>query len=309
MIVLGAFLEIFWIQIATEAIIMMLLAMSFCLLYGYTGLLSFGQGAYFAMGAYGFALALTRLNLPFPLCLIVGIVAAGLWALLTGLICVRLAGIYFAIMTVVVAQTTFYIIFQWYGLTGGDDGIQGLLPPDAIRNPRAFYYLSLIVVSVAYFSYYKLTHSPFGLSLKCIRENMLRCRFVGINVYRHRLKAFVLSGLFAGLAGALFAPFTRIVVPQMADWITSGNAVFMGILGGASHILGPIVGALVWVFLDAFVAGITEHWPLIIGIVIFNIVFFMPGGLMGLFVSFFEDSKGRKIKSTGAMSAEGEKKV
>jgi branched-chain amino acid transport system permease protein len=279
---LGWLLGDYWVQIANEALIMVLFAVSFSLLYGYTGLLSFGQGAYFAMGAYGFALALTGLNWPFPLCLLLGIVAGGLWALITGFVCVRLSGIYFGIMTVVIAQATFYIIFQWYGLTGGDDGIQGLRPPGFLAHPRGYYYYTLAIVAATFWGYFRLVNSPFGLSLKCIRENMLRATFVGLDVRKQRLKVFVAAGVISAIAGVLYAPFTRSVVPQMADWLTSGKAVFMGVLGGVYHILGPLVGAVVWVFLDAFVSGFTEYWPLIIGLIIFLIVFFMPGGLMGL---------------------------
>lgn len=284
-VVLGSVLGEFWVKVATEAVIMVLFATSFSLLYGQTGLLSFGQGAFFAMGAYGFALSMTRLEAAFPLCLLIGVVSAVLWAWVTGYLCVRLAGIYFAIMTVVVAQSTFYIIFQWYSFTGGDNGIQGLVPPGILQEPRAYYYFTLAVAAAAYYAYYRLLTSPFGLSLRSIRENTVRAGFVGINVRKHTLKAFVLSGFFAGLSGVLFAPFTRTVVPQMADWMASGKAVFMGILGGAAHLLGPLVGALVWVFLDAFVSGFTVHWPLIIGVLVFLVVFFMPGGLMGLIAS------------------------
>ncbi|MEJ2716079.1 MAG: branched-chain amino acid ABC transporter permease [Deltaproteobacteria bacterium] len=287
-VILGMVLGEFWVKVATEAVIMVLFAASFSLLYGQTGLLSFGQGAYFAVGAYGFALSMTKLDLAFPLCLLVGVVSAAVWAWLTGYLCVRLAGIYFAIMTVVVAQSTFYIIFQWYSFTGGDNGIQGLVPPGFLQEPIAYYYLTLAVAGTAYYAYYRIVGSPFGLSLRSIRENTIRAGFVGINVKRHTLKAFVISGAFAGLSGALFAPFTRSVVPQMADWMASGKAVFMGILGGASHLLGPLIGGLVWVFLDAFVSGYTVHWPLIIGLLVFLVVFFMPGGLMGLVASFID---------------------
>lgn len=293
--ILGAVLGEFWVKVATEAIIMVLFAASFSLLYGQTGLLSFGQGAYFAAGAYGFALSMTRLELAFPLCLVIGVVSAALWAWLTGYLCVRLAGIYFAIMTVVVAQSTFYVIFQGYGITGGDNGIQGLIPPAILQHPRAYYYFTLIIVGAAYYAYYRLVQSPFGLSLQSIRENAVRARFVGIDVKRHTLKAFVLSGVFAGISGVLFAPFTRTVVPQMADWMASGKAVFMGILGGAAHLFGPVVGAAVWVFLDAFVSGFSVHWPLIIGLLVFFIVFFMPGGVMGLLALY----TGRRAEQEG----------
>lgn len=286
LVVFGLVAGEFWVKVATEAIILVLFAASFALLYGQTGLLTFGQGAYFAVGAYGFALTMTKLELPFALCCVIGVICAGLWAWITGFICVRLAGIYFAIMTVVVAQSTFFIIFQWYDFTNGDNGIQGLIPPGILQHPQVFYYFVLAVCAIAYYAYYRLVTSPFGLSLRSIRENTTRAGFVGIHVRRHTLKAFVLAGLFAGMSGVLFAPFTRTVVPQMADWLSSGKAVFMGILGGPAHLAGPLVGALVWVFLDAFVSGFTVHWPLIIGILVFVIVFFMPGGLMGLVASF-----------------------
>jgi branched-chain amino acid transport system permease protein len=235
-----------------------------------------------------------RFGLPFPLCFFIGLFAALFWAWITGYLCVRLAGIYFAIMTVVVTQSTFYIIFQWYGFTGGDDGIQGIFPPWFLSNPRFYYYYTGVIVAAAFFLYYKIISSPFGLSLKCIRENMVRSQFVGVNVHRHRLLAFVIAGFFAGLSGILFAPFTRTVVPQMGNWTSSGHAVFMGILGGAAHLLGPMVGAVVWVFLDAFVAGFTEHWPLIIGLIIFTIVLFMPGGLVGLATSYLRAAKDKR---------------
>ncbi|MFH1116947.1 MAG: branched-chain amino acid ABC transporter permease [Pseudomonadota bacterium] len=282
---IGFVLGEFWLKVATEALIMVLLAASFSLLYGQTGLLSFGQGAYFALGAYGFALSLTKLEMPFLLCLVTGVLCAGLWAWITGYLCVRLAGIYFAIMTVVVAQSTFYIIFQWYALTGGDNGIQGLPPPEVLKNTRAYYFFVLAVVAAAYYGYHRIIASPFGLSLRSIRENSVRAGFVGIDVRRRMLQVFILSGVFAGLSGVLAAPFTRTVVPQMADWTASGKAVFMGILGGPAYLIGPFVGASVWVFLDAFVTGFTVHWPLIIGLLVFLVVFFVPGGLTGLLAS------------------------
>jgi len=297
-IFLGLVLGDFWLDVATECLIMMLFAISFSLLYGHTGLLSFGQAAYFAVGAYGFALPFMRFSVPFPVCFFIGLVSSILWAWITGYICVRLAGIYFAIMTVVVTQSTFYIIFQWYGFTGGDDGIQGIFPPGFLSNPHWYYYYVLAIVAAAFIIYYKIINSPFGLSLKCIRENMVRSQFVGVNVHRHRLRAFIIAGFFAGLSGILFAPFTRTVVPQMGNWTSSGHAVFMGILGGASQLLGPMVGAVVWVFLDAFVAGFTEHWPLIIGLVIFTIVLFMPGGLVGLVTSYLRTAKDKRHSET-----------
>jgi branched-chain amino acid transport system permease protein len=294
---LGIVLDSFSIQVLTEALIMSLFAMSFALLYGHTGLLSFGQGAYFAVGAYGFALALTKLQLSFFPCIFIGIVVAGVWAWIMGYLCVRLSGIYFAIMTVVVTQSTFYILFQWYSVTGGDNGIQGLLPPEFLTNPRIYYMFVIVVVGLASAVFYLIVNSPFGLSLKCIRENAVRSSFVGVRVRAHMHKAFILAGLFAGLAGILYCVHTRHVVPQMANWQSSGNAVFMGILGGAASPLGPFLGSLLWVPLDAFVSGFTERWPLIIGLILFLITYFAPGGLMGIVSLYLARRRRHKLVS------------
>ena len=278
----GQILGDFWIHTATEALIMSLYAVSFSLLYGQIGMLSFGQGAYFGVGAYGFALAMTRLSAPFVICMLIGVLVAGLWAWIAGYFCVRRVGIYFAIMTVVMAQVTFYVLFQWYSFTGGDNGIQGLFPTGILRNPRNFFYFTLVVVSGALFVFRLILKSPFGLSLRCVRENIIRSESVGVEVRRHIHKAFIISGLYAGLAGVLYAPFNVSIVPQMADWNASGQAVFMGILGGVSYVFGSLVGSVIWVFLHAFVTGFTVYWSLVIGFIVFMIIFFMPGGLMGL---------------------------
>lgn len=298
MIGLGYALDTFSVQVLTEALIMSLFAMSFALLYGHTGLLSFGQGAYFACGAYGFALALTKLHMPFFLCILIGIFMACVWSWIMGYLCVRLSGIYFAIMTVVVAQCTFYILFQWYSVTGGDNGIQGLLPPEFLLNARHYYLFVLFVVSFTSIVFYTIVNSPFGLSLKCIRENTVRSTFIGIKTRNHMHKAFIISGLLAGLAGILFCIHTRHVVPQMANWQNSGNAVFMGILGGASSVLGPFLGALIWVLLDAFISGYTERWPLVIGFILFSITFFAPGGLMGIIKYYYIKKTKRMVTET-----------
>jgi branched-chain amino acid transport system permease protein len=286
--VLGLLLSEFWIHAFTEAMIMTLFAMSFALLYGHTGLLTFGQGAFFGIGAYGFALAMTKLNLPYVPCLLIGFVVSGIWAWLTGFLCIRLLGIYFGIMTVVVSQVTFYVIFQWYSFTGGDNGIQGLRAPGILRDPRNYYFFCLAIAFAAFLLYRTIIRSPFGLSLRCIRENIVRASSVGINVRSHIHRAFVIAGLYAGMAGMLYAVFNISISPQMADWNSSGQAVFMGILGGATHLFGPLLGGAIWILLHSFVAGFTEYWPLVIGTIVFSIMFFMPGGVMGLLIRLKE---------------------
>jgi branched-chain amino acid transport system permease protein len=273
----------FWVHVAVEILIMSLFAMSFTLLYGWVGQLSFGQAAFFGAGAYGVALMATKTSAPFFVCLLVGVLLGGLLAFVTGFLVVRLAGIYFAIMTVVVSQATFFIFFNWYDFTGGDNGIQGIFPPGILKDPYAYYYFSWCIVALALVLYYRILSSPFGNSLRSIRENMERATFIGIKVRLHMHIAFVIAGVYAALGGVLFVPFKRSVVPQLCDWVSSGNAVFMGILGGVYSIGGPIIGALAWVFLDAFVTGYTEYWPVIMGSIILLVVLYLPSGLAGLF--------------------------
>jgi branched-chain amino acid transport system permease protein len=205
-----------------------------------------------------------------------------MWALITGYLCIRVAGIYFGIMTAVVSQSTFYIIFNWYSFTGGDNGIQGVLPPLILQGALEYYYFSLAVAIAAVVGYCVILTSPFGNSLRCIRDNMERTVFIGINIRRHMHIAFVVAGLYAATAGVLLAFFKRSVVPQMCDWITSGEAVFMGVLGGVYSLGGPMLGAIVWTFLDAFVTGFTEYWPMIIGFTLLLTILYMPGGIFGL---------------------------
>jgi branched-chain amino acid transport system permease protein len=281
-VVLGLLLSEFWLQACTEAIIMTIFAMSFALLYGHLGLLSFGQGAFFGIGAYGLALAMTKFGLSYWGGALIGLAVAAIWAWLMGFLCIRLLGIYFGIMTTVVSQVTFYIIFQWYSFTGGDNGIQGIYAPGFLREPKFYYFFCLALAAGAFGLYRIILNSPFGLSLRCIRENIVRASSVGINVKNHIHIAFVIAGLYAGLAGILYAVFNASIAPQMADWTQSGQAAFMGVLGGASTLLGPLLGAIIWILLHTFVAGFTEYWPLVIGIIVFSIMFFMPGGVMGL---------------------------
>jgi branched-chain amino acid transport system permease protein len=179
-------------------------------------------------------------------------------------------------------ELLFYVVFSWYSFTGGDDGIQRLLPPPAFRDPTVYYYFTLAIVTVAMALMWRITRSPFGYILRTMRENQLRTRFLGIDVRRYMLVNFVVAGAFAGLAGALWGPFTRSVGPLLLGWQESGIAVFMTLIGGAGYFVGPAVGSIVYTFLHAYVTGFTVYWPLTIGAVILLIVMFSPGGLLGI---------------------------
>lgn len=279
-LIIPPFVGEFWVHVATEMAIMSLFALSFNLLFGYTGRLSFGQAAYLGVGGYSLILTYQHTGMNFALCTIAGIAIGGLWALMGGYLCNRLSGIYHAIMTIVVAEATFYITFEWYDFTGGPNGLQ-ITPPAILQDSVNYYIYTLALVIPAIVLFRVLVNSPFGRSLQCIRENPDKTPYIGIAIKKHMLTAFVIAGLYAALAGVLWAPFNRGVSPWYCGMMKSGDAVFMAILGGAYTFAGPLVGAVVWTFLDVFISGLTVYWPLAIGSVILFIVLFMRGGILG----------------------------
>ncbi|MDH3671855.1 MAG: branched-chain amino acid ABC transporter permease [Gammaproteobacteria bacterium] len=279
----------FWVEVATEILILGLFAMSFNLIYGYMGQISFGHAAFFGLGAYATAMLFREFTggteeisyLQFFVSLAAGIPLAAFGALLVGYFCIRLTGIYFAILTLAFGELLFFVVFSWYSFTGGDDGIQRLLPPPLFRDPVMYYYLCFVIVIAAMAVMWRIVHSPFGYLLRAMRDNQERTRFLGINTRIYMLINFVIAGSFAGLAGALWGPFTRSVAPTLLGWQESGIAVFMTLLGGSAFFAGPMVGSIIYTFLHAWVTGFTQYWPLTIGAIILIIVLFSPGGLLG----------------------------
>jgi branched-chain amino acid transport system permease protein len=282
MLVLPLVIGEFWVHVVIEILILGLFAVSFNMIFGYMGQLSFGHAAYFGVGAYATGLLLVKTSVPLPVCLVVSMITAGLFALAIGYFCVRLTGIYFAILTMAFGQLLYYIIFQWYSFTGGDDGLQGIAPPDWLMGVTAYYYFTFLIVVAALIVMWFISASPFGYTMRSIRENADRTRFIGINVRQYMLINFVVAGMFAGLAGGLLGPFNRSIAPDLCNWHQSGVPVFMTVIGGPLGFLGPIIGSVIYTFLFAFVTGYTEYWPLTIGLVIIFVVLFVPGGVLGL---------------------------
>lgn len=280
----------FWTHVSTEILILGLFAMSFNLLYGYMGQISFGHAAFFGVGAYATAMVFVALKgpggeigmVPFLLSLLIGPVAAAVAAIIVGFFCVRLTGIYFAMLSLAFGELLFYIVFSWYSFTKGDDGIQGLLPPAFFQEPVHFYYLTLAIVTGALLVMWRVTESPFGYIMRALRDNQRRAAFLGINVRLHMLANFVIAGTFAGLAGALWGPFSRSVNPGLLGWQESGIAVFMTLIGGAGSFVGPVIGSVIYTLLQAVVKMHTVYWPLTIGTIILLIVLFAPGGVLGI---------------------------
>jgi len=278
----------YWIHVAVEILILGLFSVSFNMIFGYMGQLSFGHAAYFGAGAYATGLLMVKTPVPLPVCLVISMLTAGLLALIIGYFCVRLTGIYFAILTLAFGQLLYYIIFQWYSFTGGDNGLQGIVPPNWLLSVTAYYYFTLFIVAAALIVMWLISESPFGYTMRAIRDNAERTRFIGVNVRKYMLINFVVAGMFAGLAGGLMGPFVRSISPDLCNWQQSGVPVFMTIIGGPMSFLGPMIGSVIYTFLFAFVTGFTEYWPLTIGLIIIFVVLYLPGGVLGLVKTRFD---------------------
>jgi len=259
------------------------------------GQLSFGQAAFYGLGGYAVAMLMTKAHVNFWLSIVAGIILAALIGLIVGFFCVRLRGIYFAVLTLAFGQLIFFIVFKWHDFTGGDDGIQGVFPPAYMKSPITYYYFILVVFLGSAYAVWRLVNSPFGQVVKGMRENAIRTEFLGINIARYQLIAFVIAAALAGLAGAIWVPFYRSVAPSYLTWIKSGEPVMAAILGGPSVFFGPILGTFIMTFFHAWVLGFTVYWPVVMGALILAIIFFLPGGILGYLQ---EKLRGRAGKAT-----------
>ena len=271
----------FYLTVLCEALVMSMLALSFNLLFGYMGQLSFGQAAFYGLGGYTVAMLMTKVQFNFWLSLIAGVLVASIIGLIVGFFCVRLRGIYFAVLTLAFGQLIFFIVFKWHNFTGGDDGIQGIFPPEFLKSPTNYYYFLLIIFLLSALVLWKIIHSPFGQTIVSMRENSERTEFLGINIAKYQLITFVIAAAFAGLAGAIWVPFYRSVAPSYLIWVKSGEPVMAAILGGPSLFYGPILGMFIMTFFHSWVLGFTVYWPVVMGTLILVIIFFLPGGILG----------------------------
>jgi branched-chain amino acid transport system permease protein len=289
-------LSTFHLGLVISAMVLALFAMSFNLLFGYTGMLSFGHAAYFGTGAYTLALALdgqlgflpSAFESFFP-ALLLAVVVAALVALVLGYLCVQRGDIYFAILTLALSMMLYETIYTWNDFTGGSDGITVLAEPIELGgltlnliDTGTFYYLTLAILVVSIVFIWRLINSPYGELLLSIRENPERATMIGVPVKRYQLSAFVIAGTFAGLAGTLFAVRTFIVTPHTLHWSMSAEPVMMTLLGGPSAFVGPIIGAVMFVGLEQFLSNVTEYWQFGLGLLIVPIVLFFPDGLVGI---------------------------
>ena len=262
-----------------------LLAMSLNLLIGTTGLVSFGHAAYFGMGAYSFGLLMQSGGWSIPAAIAVAILATALLALVVGALCVRLSEIYFAFLTLAFQMLLHSLILSWIGLTGGDQGLMGGIPKPAfwgieLAKPAHLAGVGMFCLLLCVVLLRQIIRSPFGAALRMLRDNPDRAGFLGLSVYRYRLAAFVIAGAFAGLSGVLMSLYVSGAFPTFAFWTTSGEAIFMIMLGGIQVFLGPLVGTAIFLLLNDWITALTEHHGLFMGTILLIITLGLRKGLL-----------------------------
>jgi branched-chain amino acid transport system permease protein len=280
-----------YVELGTRVVIFALAAMALNFLLGYTGVLSFGHAAYFGLGAYGTALTIKYLVPSTPVGMLAGIVLGTVAAAIIGPMIVRLRGVYFAMCTIAFGQVFYFIAFQWFSLTGGDDGVSawhriplnfGFATLDILNSNKALYYFALAVFAVCAAAMAFLLRSPFGRTLLAIRENERRARFLGIPVDQHIWMSWVVSCFFVSIAGTLYALLNDFVDPRALRWDQSGTFVIMTVLGGMRSFWGPLIGAAIYLVLQDYISSHTENWMSFIGAFFVLIVLFFPRGVLGI---------------------------
>jgi branched-chain amino acid transport system permease protein len=280
----------FWRRFVTEILIWGLLAMSSDILIGYAGMVSFGHSALFGLGIYGAAAALLSVQPPnLWLAVVYGLVAAAGVAAFVAYFATRLRDIYFAITTLIFSQIFYVIIFTWTEVTGGENGLTFTRPALAIPGlfsvpftSETLHWFVLAVVTLSYLVLRRITQSPFGMVLQSIRENEARTRAIGYPVERYKIVAVMLSGLFAGLAGVLYALQNRFAAPDFVFFLISGEVVIFNVIGGIGTLVGPIVGAAAFLLLrEGLSRFFTEYYLIPLGLIFIAMVIFMPQGLLG----------------------------
>ena len=270
----------FVITLATDILIFSLFAASLHFIMGPGGMVSFGHAAYFGLGAYGAALVVKYLGADMILGLAAAPALAGIGAILFGWFCVRLSGVYLAMLTLAAAQIVWSIAFQWREVTGGDDGLLGIWPATWAGDKATFYYLTLVLCVGGIYALRRAVYAPFGYGLRAVRDSPVRSAAIGVDQHRQQWVAFIIAGLFAGLAGGLYVFSKGSVFPDMLAIPRSIDGLIMVLLGGVQTLAGPIVGAVTFTLLEDQIARV-DYWRLILGLIILTIVTLAPDGLAG----------------------------
>jgi branched-chain amino acid transport system permease protein len=308
LLVMPPFYASYWITLLTQMLIFAVLAMSLDVLLGYTGLSSFGHAGFFGVAGYMVAILSTRYKMGFIFCFISGISLSVLISMIFGFLVAHATGVYFLIITLALGMVLWGLAFRWVTMTGGDNGISGIVRPDiglpiALKDPLTFYYFVLAFFLIAMVLMAILVRSPFGHSLKGIRESESRMRVLGYNSRLHKYLAYVVSAAFAGFAGVFWAYFNGFISPFDMDLNASIEIVLMVILGGPGTLIGPALGAGIIVFLKNFISAYTQRWLLILGTIYILTILYAPQGL----INFLKDwLKERRNKACGKKWSDGQ---
>jgi branched-chain amino acid transport system permease protein len=275
----------FTIYLLTYGMIMSIAALALNLLLGYTGLMSFGHGMFIGAGAYTVALMMKYAGIhSFEILIPLSILISAGLAALVGCFCTRQIEIYFSMLTLAFGELLFVLFSKFYSFTGGTDGIRVKMPTlfgyIFSRGATDFYYFVLALFLLCTAAIWVICHSPFGKTIQAVRDNEVRVGYLGLSVVKYRLIAFIISGAFTGLAGVLAVSLTGHAVPELFQIFTSISIVFMVILGGHTSFLGPVVGAIVFVFLQSWLKPLF-FWQFFLGVSIILLVIFLPGGVVG----------------------------
>ncbi len=292
--------EPFTITLATRAVILALAAVGLNIILGMGGLVSFGHALFFGIGGYTMGIlayhaqTYTTLDLGLfatggtefmPVIWVVAMVVSAVLAYLIGLLVLRTSGVYFIMITLAFAQMFYYFAISW-AQYGGEDGlsiyVRNDFPGLNTLVPIQFFCICFVILCLVLFLKARLQNSPFGLALNAMRQTATRVETVGLNPMKLKLLAFVISGAITGLAGALFADLNRFVSPTMFSWQLSGELIVLIIIGGVGRLMGPVIGACIFVALEHFLSGLTEFWHIYLGLILLGIVLFARGGVIGL---------------------------
>ncbi len=271
-------------SLASEMLIFAIFAMGYDILFGYTGLLSFGHAIFFGVGAYSLGLILIKLQAPLLIGLLGGVFVSLAVALVVGFLSIRVKGIYFVMVTLAFCQMFYFIAFKWADFTGGDNGLHGVPRPPIftihLDSEIRLYYFILIFFVVCLLLALRVVHSPFGRALQSLKSNEDRAKSLGFNTARFKLLSFLISAFFGALAGGLYALHLNFVPLETLNIMTSGDVVIMSIIGGIGTLYGPIFGAMLLVYLKNLMSAWTEQWNFIMGILFITSVLTLRRGIL-----------------------------
>jgi branched-chain amino acid transport system permease protein len=284
-------------------LVLAVFATSYNVLLGYTGMVSFAHASYYGAGTYAVTLAWMHWGLPPLIGFLLAPLFAGALAYVTGLVALRATRLYFALLTLAIGQLMFVVVFQWRGVTRGDDGIHGLPLPAFLMPTTNRYYFLLLLTAIALALLAVAMHSPFGATLQAIRENRDRVGFLGIKTKRYELAAFTLGGAFAGYAGGMYALFDRGSFPLLLHWTTSAEPIFVTLIGGLNSFAGPVVGAVIFGLLRDWITRRFLYWGAVLGAILLGIILFLPGGTVEGFQRLMRRLRGKPPPADAELEA------